>query len=204
GRGCHLEGGQARSFPYGTVTRPLYTPANVGNRRDCRALRPAEGGDPRRGPAGQRCDACAGAPLGAGSGRAPLAGLRGAADRREGRAAEGIPAPVHALVRRAGVRRSAGVQRRRPEADRRPRRAHPAPRTAEMRIAVCAPQVPFVRGGAELMAEDLVAALRARDYEAELVTMPFKWYPETRVLDQAFLWRLVDLTESDGRPIDRV
>jgi glycosyltransferase involved in cell wall biosynthesis len=73
-----------------------------------------------------------------------------------------------------------------------------------MRVAVCAPQVPFVRGGAELMAEDLVAALRERGHEAELVTVPFKWYPGTRVLDQAFLWRLVDLTESDGRPIDRV
>jgi len=73
-----------------------------------------------------------------------------------------------------------------------------------MRIAVCAPQVPFVRGGAELMAEDLVAALRRRDHEAELVTIPFKWYPGSRVLDQAFLWRLADLTESDGRPIDRV
>jgi glycosyltransferase involved in cell wall biosynthesis len=73
-----------------------------------------------------------------------------------------------------------------------------------MRIAVCAPQVPFVHGGAELMAEDLVAALRRRDFEAELVTIPFKWYPGSRVLDQAFLWRLVDLTESDGRPIDRV
>ena len=73
-----------------------------------------------------------------------------------------------------------------------------------MRVAVCAPQVPFVRGGAELMAEDLVDALRRRGHEAELVTIPFKWYPGTRVLDQAFLWRLVDLTESDGRPIDRV
>ena len=73
-----------------------------------------------------------------------------------------------------------------------------------MRVVVAAPQVPFVRGGAELMAEDLVAALRARDHEAELVTIPFKWYPSSRVLDQAFLWRLVDLTESDGRPIDRV
>src|SRR6478735_368672 len=73
-----------------------------------------------------------------------------------------------------------------------------------MRVAVCAPQVPFVRGGAELMAEDLVGALRARGHEAELVTIPFKWYPGSRVLDQAFLWRLADLTESDGRPIDRV
>ena len=73
-----------------------------------------------------------------------------------------------------------------------------------MRIAVCAPQVPFVRGGAELMADDLVGALCSRGHEAELVTVPFKWYPGARVLDQAFLWRLVDLTESDGRPIDRV
>jgi glycosyltransferase involved in cell wall biosynthesis len=73
-----------------------------------------------------------------------------------------------------------------------------------MRVAVCAPQVPFVRGGAELMAEDLVTALRARGHEAEIVSIPFKWYPGTRVLDQALLWRLADLTESDGRPIDRV
>jgi len=54
------------------------------------------------------------------------------------------------------------------------------------------------------MAEDLVAALQRGGHEAELVTIPFKWYPGTRVLDQAFLWRLVDLTESDGNPIDRV
>ena len=73
-----------------------------------------------------------------------------------------------------------------------------------MRVAVCAPQVPFVRGGAELMAEDLAAALRARGHEAEIVSIPFKWYPGTRVLDQALLWRLADLSEADGRPIDRV
>jgi len=73
-----------------------------------------------------------------------------------------------------------------------------------VRIAVCAPQVPFVRGGAEVLAEDLVAALVARGHEADLVTIPFKWYPGARVLDQALLWRLADLTDSDGRPIDRV
>ena len=73
-----------------------------------------------------------------------------------------------------------------------------------MRVAVCAPQVPFVRGGAELMSESLIGALRERGHDAELVTIPFKWYPGTRVLDQAFLWRLVDLSESDGRAIDRV
>ena len=54
------------------------------------------------------------------------------------------------------------------------------------------------------MAETLVEELRGRGHEAELVTVPFKWYPGTRVLDQAFLWRLLDLTGSDGRPIDLV
>ncbi len=73
-----------------------------------------------------------------------------------------------------------------------------------MRIAVCAPQVPFVRGGAEIFADTLVAELRARNHEAELVTIPFKWYPGTKVLSQAFLWRLADLEESNGAPIDLV
>src|SRR5689334_23051736 len=73
-----------------------------------------------------------------------------------------------------------------------------------MRIAVCAPQVPFTRGGAEIFADDLVAELRARDHETDLVTVPYKWYPGERVLSQAFLWRLLDLTEADGRSIDLV
>jgi glycosyltransferase involved in cell wall biosynthesis len=73
-----------------------------------------------------------------------------------------------------------------------------------MRIAVCLPQVPFIRGGAEILSERLVAELRERDHEAELVTVPFKWYPGERVLTQAFLWRLLDLEESDGAAIDLV
>ena len=73
-----------------------------------------------------------------------------------------------------------------------------------MRIAVCAPQVPFARGGAEIFAEDLVTELRARAHEADLVTVPYKWYPGERVLSQAFLWRLLDLDEADGRTIDLV
>jgi glycosyltransferase involved in cell wall biosynthesis len=73
-----------------------------------------------------------------------------------------------------------------------------------VRIAVCRPQVPFVRGGAEVVADELVDELRARGHEAETVAIPFKWYPGTRVLDQAFLWRLLDLTEADGREIELV
>jgi glycosyltransferase involved in cell wall biosynthesis len=73
-----------------------------------------------------------------------------------------------------------------------------------MRIAVCLPQVPFARGGAEIFTDELVRQLRARGHEAEVVSVPFKWYPGRRVLTQAFLWRLLDLTESDARPIDLV
>ena len=34
--------------------------------------------------------------------------------------------------------------------------------------------------------------------------MPFKWYPAERVLTQAFLWRMLDLEEVDGRRVDLV
>ena len=73
-----------------------------------------------------------------------------------------------------------------------------------MRIAVVRPQVPFARGGAEIFSDALVDELRMRGHEADSVTVPFKWYPGARVLTQAFLWRLLDLTEADGKPIDMV
>jgi glycosyltransferase involved in cell wall biosynthesis len=73
-----------------------------------------------------------------------------------------------------------------------------------VRILVASPQVPFARGGAEILAERLTEELAGRGHESDLVTIPFKWYPGTRVLDQAFLWRLVDLTEVEGRPVELV
>ena len=66
------------------------------------------------------------------------------------------------------------------------------------------PQVPYERGGTEIFADGLVGALREAGHETELVTVPFKWYPGERVLTQAFLWRLLDLEEANGRPIDAV
>ena len=66
------------------------------------------------------------------------------------------------------------------------------------------PQVPFERGGTEIFADGLVQALREHGHETELVTVPYKWYPGERVLTQAFLWRLLDLDEAVGQPIDAV
>jgi glycosyltransferase involved in cell wall biosynthesis len=64
--------------------------------------------------------------------------------------------------------------------------------------------VPFARGGAEIFTDRLVEELRARGHEADLVSVPFKWYPGAQVLTQAFLWRMLDLSETDGKPIDLV
>jgi glycosyltransferase involved in cell wall biosynthesis len=71
-------------------------------------------------------------------------------------------------------------------------------------VLVCEAQVPFVKGGAELHVRSLVAQLRARGYEAERVSVPFKWYPKDEILAHAAAWRLLDLTESNGTRIDRV
>ena len=73
-----------------------------------------------------------------------------------------------------------------------------------MKIAVCRPQVPFARGGVEIFTDDLVEELRRRGHDADLVSVPFKWYPGERVLTQAFMWRLLDLEEADGQRIDLV
>ena len=54
-----------------------------------------------------------------------------------------------------------------------------------MRIAVCRPQVPFARGGVEIFTDTLVAELRARGHEADLVTIPFKTWPDEQLLTTA-------------------
>src|SRR3954466_197225 len=71
-------------------------------------------------------------------------------------------------------------------------------------VLVCEAQVPFVHGGAEVHVRQLVRELVARGYRAELVSVPFKWYPKEEILPHAAAWRLLDLSESNGRPIDVV
>ena len=73
-----------------------------------------------------------------------------------------------------------------------------------MKIAIATVQVPFIRGGAEILADSLQRELRARGFEADIVTIPFKWYPPERLLDCMMMARLTDLTEVNGQRIDRV
>jgi glycosyltransferase involved in cell wall biosynthesis len=71
-------------------------------------------------------------------------------------------------------------------------------------VLVCETQVPFVRGGAELLVQQLVDELRRRGFETDRVSVPFKWYPKDELLPHAAAWGLLDLSESNGRPVDLV
>ena len=73
-----------------------------------------------------------------------------------------------------------------------------------MRVAIATAQIPFVSGGAEVLAANLRDALIARGHQADIVALPFKWYPPAEIARQVLMARLVDLGESDGQPIDRV
>ncbi|SEI46582.1 Glycosyltransferase involved in cell wall bisynthesis [Allopseudospirillum japonicum] len=73
-----------------------------------------------------------------------------------------------------------------------------------MRIAIANTQVPFEQGGAEILAQELCQAFKTRGHEAEIVTLPFKWYPSEQLLDQMQAASLLDLTSANGREIDRV
>lgn len=71
-------------------------------------------------------------------------------------------------------------------------------------IAVCAAQVPFFSGGAEIHVDALIHQLRQRGYEVELINIPYKWYPHSQLLEIMDFWKKLDLSESNGKKIDMV
>ncbi|HRC75402.1 MAG TPA: hypothetical protein PLO33_06965, partial [Kouleothrix sp.] len=72
------------------------------------------------------------------------------------------------------------------------------------RILICATQVPFVRGGAELLVEGLRDALRERGHSVDVVSLPFAWQPHEQIAQSALAWRLLDLTHVNAAPVDQV
>jgi len=70
------------------------------------------------------------------------------------------------------------------------------------RIVICDAQVPFARGGAEMLCESLRDELVRRGFEVDLVALPFGWPTRVDVLKSCLAWRLIDLTEAAGKRID--
>lgn len=73
-----------------------------------------------------------------------------------------------------------------------------------MNILVCAAQVPFVRGGAEMLAEGLRDALQHAGHRCEIVALPFQWSPHTELFKSALAWRLLDVKMANGVKVDRI
>jgi glycosyltransferase involved in cell wall biosynthesis len=73
-----------------------------------------------------------------------------------------------------------------------------------MRIIICNAQVPFVRGGAELLVEGLRDALRQAGHTVDTVSIPYRWQPHQHLLDSMLAWRMIDLGEVDGKAVDLV
>jgi glycosyltransferase involved in cell wall biosynthesis len=80
----------------------------------------------------------------------------------------------------------------------------PTPIDMSKRILICATQVPFVRGGAELLVEGLRDALRERGHSVDVVALPFQWHPSERITESALAWRMLDISQVNGQPIDLV
>jgi len=73
-----------------------------------------------------------------------------------------------------------------------------------MKVLIATSGAPFIRGGAEILAESLCDAVNAAGHEAEIVTLPFESWPPSRIPEQMLACRLLDVTESCGQTIDRV
>jgi glycosyltransferase involved in cell wall biosynthesis len=71
-------------------------------------------------------------------------------------------------------------------------------------IAVCAAQIPFFKGGAEALVNGLIRELAKRQYEVDLINIPFKWYPRDQLLNSLEVWQLLDLSESNGKKVDMI
>ena len=71
-------------------------------------------------------------------------------------------------------------------------------------IIICTTQVPFTTGGAETHVAGLRSALLENGYQAEIVALPFSWYPPVEIMRSSLAWRLMNLGEANGKPIDLV
>jgi len=73
-------------------------------------------------------------------------------------------------------------------------------------IAICHVQVPFIRGGAEVLVTELKKQLEKQGHNVDIISIPFKWYPAEKIIESSLLWRMadIDVSEALGKPIDLV
>ncbi|HEX2281475.1 MAG TPA: glycosyltransferase family 4 protein [Thermomicrobiales bacterium] len=73
-----------------------------------------------------------------------------------------------------------------------------------MNVLVLHTQVPFARGGAEVLVAGLVDAIGRDGHAVDVVSLPLAWNPVDRLLSSALAWRMLDLSTFNGRDVDIV
>jgi glycosyltransferase involved in cell wall biosynthesis len=71
-------------------------------------------------------------------------------------------------------------------------------------ILILGVKVPFTKGGQEVLVATLARELKARNHEVDLVELPFSVLPKEGLLNQAAMWRSLDLEGSGARRPDLV
>ena len=73
-----------------------------------------------------------------------------------------------------------------------------------MRIAVTTVQVPFIRGGAEILSSGLVNAICKAGHEVEEISIPFRFYPASEVRRSMDVWESENFEHLNGYSLDLV
>jgi glycosyltransferase involved in cell wall biosynthesis len=73
-----------------------------------------------------------------------------------------------------------------------------------MRVIVASARPPFVRGGTELLANELVKALLEAGHQADLVEVPFNLQDPERIADQMLACALMNMQSANGDKVDRL
>ena len=67
-----------------------------------------------------------------------------------------------------------------------------------MRVAIADVQVPFISGGGEALARGLLHACRRAGHETELVTMPFRFSPDSQIVRTMTSWEAENFDDLSG------
>jgi glycosyltransferase involved in cell wall biosynthesis len=66
-----------------------------------------------------------------------------------------------------------------------------------VKIAIVTNQVPFVQGGAEFLVENFKKKLIEYGHEAQVIKLPFSWYPQDRIIDSMMAAKLTRIENTD-------
>lgn len=71
-------------------------------------------------------------------------------------------------------------------------------------ILILGVKVPFTKGGQDVLVGTLMRELKNRGHDVDVIELPFKCPPKESLLNQAALWRSLDISSFGGRAVDLV